>query len=77
MGEKPAKWRADKLAKLGSSIFAEAAEWKAEASAAGLDVIDLSIGSPDLPPSESVREAMAAAVKRADAYRYQIGRAHV
>lgn len=71
-GRKP--WRADRLGRLGSSIFAEAAEWKAEAAEAGLDVIDLSIGSPDLPPSQEVLRAMAEAVGRADAYRYPSSR---
>ncbi len=67
-------WRADRLSRLGSSIFAEAAEWKAEALQAGVDVIDLSIGSPDLPPSDTVRQAMAAAVGRKDAFRYPSSR---
>ncbi|QYR22945.1 aminotransferase class I/II-fold pyridoxal phosphate-dependent enzyme [Paenibacillus sp. sptzw28] len=63
-------WRADRLSRLGSSIFAEVAEWKKEARALGHDVIDLSIGSPDLPPSEPVRQALSEAVLREDAYAY-------
>ncbi|WP_274652642.1 aminotransferase class I/II-fold pyridoxal phosphate-dependent enzyme [Paenibacillus humicola] len=63
-------WRAARLSRLGSSIFAEVAEWKREAVLAGTDVIDLSIGSPDLPPSESVRRALGEAAQRADAYGY-------
>lgn len=66
--------RADRLARLGSSIFAEAAEWKAEAASAGLDVIDLSIGSPDLPPSQRVREVLAAAALRDDVYHYPLSK---
>ncbi len=40
-----------RLAGLGSAIFAEVAQWKQEAKAAGRDIIDLGIGSPDQPPS--------------------------
>lgn len=61
---------ADKLARLGSSIFAEVAEWRDKASAAGLDVIDLSIGSPDLPPSDRVMRALSEAALRPGSYRY-------
>jgi LL-diaminopimelate aminotransferase len=67
-------WRADRLGRLGSSIFAEAADWKAEALQEGVDVIDLSIGSPDLPPSQSVRQALVAAAGRDDAFRYPSSR---
>lgn len=63
-------WRADRLSRLGSSIFAEVAEWKRNASGRGLDVIDLSIGSPDLPPSLPIRQALSAAALREDAYGY-------
>ncbi|MFC4810791.1 aminotransferase class I/II-fold pyridoxal phosphate-dependent enzyme [Paenibacillus sp. GCM10023250] len=63
-------WRAERLSRLGSSIFAEVAEWKRRAAANGLDVIDLGIGSPDLPPSPAVREALSRAALRDDAYGY-------
>ncbi|NBD26577.1 aminotransferase class I/II-fold pyridoxal phosphate-dependent enzyme [Paenibacillus glycinis] len=63
-------WRADRLSRLGSSIFAEVAEWKRNAAARGLDVIDLSIGSPDLPPSPAIRRALGQAALREDAYGY-------
>ena len=45
-------WRAERLSKLGSSIFAKVAEWKKEAQQQGLDVIDLSIGSPGISAIE-------------------------
>ncbi|WP_123041670.1 aminotransferase class I/II-fold pyridoxal phosphate-dependent enzyme [Cohnella candidum] len=64
------KWRSRRLDRLGSAIFAEVASWKEEARRAGMDVISLDIGSPDRPPAESVREALAAAVQRPDMYRY-------
>lgn len=63
-------YRADRLSKLGSSIFAEVAAWKREAAASGLDIIDLGIGSPDRPPSAVVREALSAAALREDSYAY-------
>ncbi|WP_258171373.1 aminotransferase class I/II-fold pyridoxal phosphate-dependent enzyme [Paenibacillus sp. R14(2021)] len=64
------QWRAERLSRLGSSIFAEVAEWKRTAASRGLDVIDLSIGSPDLPPSAAIRQALSDAASRADAYGY-------
>ncbi len=56
--------------RLGSAIFAEVAEWKREARGEGLSVINLDIGSPDQPPEEQVRTALAAASLRSDTYRY-------
>jgi len=70
-------WRSDKLGRLGSSIFAEVAQWKAEAAGAGLDVIDLGIGSPDRPPTESVRKALAEAVLKPDRYAYPLSQGSI
>lgn len=64
------RYGSQRLHKLGSSIFAEVAQWKAEALAAGQDVIDLSIGSPDTPPTREVRQRLAEAALRDDAYLY-------
>ncbi|MDB4867356.1 MAG: aminotransferase class I/II-fold pyridoxal phosphate-dependent enzyme [Cohnella sp.] len=64
------KWRSGRLDRLGSAIFAEVAAWKAEARQHGKDVISLDIGSPDQPPAEEVRQALAAASLRLDLYRY-------
>lgn len=57
-----------RLAQMGSAIFAEVAHWKEAACNRGLDLIDLGIGSPDQPPSQKVREALAQAVM--DTHRY-------
>ncbi|MFD1953678.1 aminotransferase class I/II-fold pyridoxal phosphate-dependent enzyme [Paenibacillus thailandensis] len=46
------------------------AEWKRQAAEAGIDLIDLGIGSPDRPPSPAVRKALGEAVLRPDAYGY-------
>ncbi|MEO3948060.1 aminotransferase class I/II-fold pyridoxal phosphate-dependent enzyme [Gorillibacterium sp. CAU 1737] len=68
--ERKKRWRADKLKQLGSSIFAEVSGWKAEARRKGSDVIDLSIGSPDLGPTEAIRRSLAESVLRPDRYAY-------
>lgn len=57
-------WRSDRLDRLGSAIFSEVAGWKAAARSAGLDVIQLDIGSPDRPPAMSIRERLAEASLR-------------
>lgn len=59
-----------RLAHLGSSIFQEIELWKQEALAAGHELIDLGIGSPDQPPSERVVRALADAVQKPCNYRY-------
>jgi LL-diaminopimelate aminotransferase len=59
-----------RLQQLGSAIFSEVAEWKREVMNQGVDVIDLGIGSPDLPPSERILEAMAEAVRTPAHYGY-------
>lgn len=56
--------------RLGSAIFAEVAGWKTAAGAAGLDVIQLDIGSPDRPPAPALRQALAEASLRPELYRY-------
>jgi len=63
-------WRSERLSALGSSIFSEVAAWKAEAARGGADIIDLGIGSPDQPPSETVRRALAEASLQIDNYAY-------
>lgn len=63
-------WRADKLAHLGSSIFAEVNEWKQEALASGRSIIDLSIGSPDQGPALDIREVLSQEALKEDNYSY-------
>ncbi|MGG3279281.1 aminotransferase class I/II-fold pyridoxal phosphate-dependent enzyme [Paenibacillus solani] len=67
---KKSSWRADKLAHLGSSIFAEVNEWKQEALAAGRSIIDLSIGSPDRGPALDIREVLSQEALKEDNYTY-------
>jgi LL-diaminopimelate aminotransferase len=59
-----------RLGQLGSAIFSEVAEWKREVISQGVDVIDLGIGSPDLPPSDTIIEAMVKAVSNPSFYGY-------
>ncbi|WP_020617575.1 aminotransferase class I/II-fold pyridoxal phosphate-dependent enzyme [Paenibacillus daejeonensis] len=68
------RWRSERLKHLGSAIFAEVGRWKAEARAAGIDVIDLGIGSPDLPPAELLREELSRQALRVDRYGYPTSR---
>ncbi|MBO2943351.1 aminotransferase class I/II-fold pyridoxal phosphate-dependent enzyme [Paenibacillus sp. F411] len=63
-------WRSDKLAAMGSSIFAEIQAWKQEAAQRGREVIDLSIGSPDRAPSLEIRELLSRSVLQEDQYTY-------
>lgn len=62
--------QSDRLGKLGSAIFSEVAEWKKEARARGLELIDLGIGSPDGPPTETVIQALEEGVRTLDYYGY-------
>lgn len=53
------------------SIFSELANYKRDKSAAGIELIDLSIGSPDLPPPQFIKDKLAEEVKK-DQYGYAI-----
>ncbi|RTE08729.1 aminotransferase class I/II-fold pyridoxal phosphate-dependent enzyme [Paenibacillus whitsoniae] len=59
-----------RLNQLGSAIFSEVAQWKSEVMKQGVDVIDLGIGSPDLPPSQRIVSAMVEAVQNPAYYGY-------
>jgi LL-diaminopimelate aminotransferase len=59
-----------RLSQLGSAIFTEMAGWKREVISQGIDVIDLGIGSPDLPPSDTIVDALLEAIKDPSLYGY-------
>ncbi|WP_078551936.1 LL-diaminopimelate aminotransferase [Bacillus alkalicellulosilyticus] len=61
-----------KLNQLATSVFSDMAFKKAEKIKQGHHLIDLSIGSPDLPPPDFIREALAKEVQRPDSYGYTI-----
>ncbi len=54
-------------------IFAELAEKKLALKAAGRNVTDLSVGSPDLRPSRAVMESLAEASLQPENYAYSLG----
>ncbi|NBI30265.1 aminotransferase class I/II-fold pyridoxal phosphate-dependent enzyme [Chengkuizengella marina] len=60
----------DRLNNLGSAIFTELAEWKEQVIKSGIDVIDLGIGSPDLPPSAKVIQTLHEAIDNSNLYGY-------
>ncbi|ARU59677.1 LL-diaminopimelate aminotransferase [Tumebacillus avium] len=62
--------RAKKLEYLTSSIFTEMANHKHRLMAQGRDIIDLGIGSPDLPPPKHVMEALKESVMQGNVYGY-------
>jgi LL-diaminopimelate aminotransferase len=64
------KIASQRLAELGSAIFAEVAEWKEQVKSKGIDIIDLGIGSPDQPPSAIIIEALVQAVRNPNNYGY-------
>lgn len=63
-------FQAEKLQHLTSSIFTEMANHKHRLTAEGRDIIDLGIGSPDLPPPAHVRQALVDAVMQPHAFGY-------
>ena len=62
----------DKLDAYEKSIFSLLAEEKAALAASGADVIDLSIGTPDLPPAPHVMQALCEAALRPENYIYAV-----
>lgn len=61
---------ADRVKSLPPYLFARIDEMNAEARARGVDVIDMSIGDPDLPTPEHVVRAMQSAVEKPEHHRY-------
>ncbi|MFV8828142.1 LL-diaminopimelate aminotransferase [Alkalihalobacterium sp. APHAB7] len=61
-----------RLEHLTTSVFSEMAGRKREKLSQGIDMIDLSIGSPDQPPPQHVRKIFAEEVLRDHSYQYAI-----
>ncbi|HYF94117.1 MAG TPA: aminotransferase class I/II-fold pyridoxal phosphate-dependent enzyme [Symbiobacteriaceae bacterium] len=59
-----------RLQRLAAAVFATMDDARRRVLAAGLDVINLSIGSPDLPPAEHITEAMIAGIRNPGNYGY-------
>ncbi|GBD99208.1 LL-diaminopimelate aminotransferase [bacterium BMS3Abin07] len=60
----------EKLNKLPPYLFARIDDMKVEALRKGVDLIDLSIGDPDIPTPEHIVEAMKVAVEKPEHHRY-------
>ena len=61
---------ADRIRYLPPYLFAAIDKAKQDARARGVDVIDLSVGDPDLPTPPHIVEAMREAVKNPENYQY-------
>lgn len=61
-----------KMALFQPSIFGELKKFAQEQAAKGLNIIDLSLGSPDLPPHEMLRNHMAEKCKLPSSYGYTL-----
>ena len=61
---------ANRLKRLPLYLFTILDELKAQARARGMDVIDLGMGNPDLPPPKHVVNEMVAQAKKPENYRY-------
>lgn len=64
--------QADRMQGLSSAIFSQIADLQRKAIASGKDVIQLSIGSPDLTPARHIIEALKAGVECPDSYGYTL-----
>lgn len=61
-----------KMNAFAPSVFVRLEQARAEARAAGREIIDLSVGTPDFPPAEHVRQALLDCAGDMRMYRYAI-----
>lgn len=61
-----------KMANLSSAIFAELSDKKNEMTSQGIEMIDFSIGTPDIPPSPAVIETLIAECSDPENYKYAV-----
>lgn len=66
------RWRSARLERLAVSVFGELDALRRRLEADGVRVIDLGIGSPDLPPAPEVVERLRAAAADPAAYGYPL-----
>ena len=62
---------ADRLGDVGEYYFSKKLKEVAEMNVAGKKVINLGVGSPDLPPSDIAIDAFCAAIRKDDVHGYQ------
>lgn len=65
--------QADRMAFLKPGIFNQLAQAISERKQAGYDLIDLSLGSPDLPPIKKIREKLSEEALKETSYGYTLG----
>ena len=63
---------AKRMEQFGEGVFSRLAEMRKKRRAEGKEVIDLSIGAPNIPPSERVMKVMADEVMKPENYVYAI-----
>ncbi|MBU8565778.1 LL-diaminopimelate aminotransferase [Virgibacillus pantothenticus] len=63
---------ADKMKHFQTSIFNELSSYKREKMSEGVDMIDLSVGSPDLPPAQFVIDELTKQVQDPKQYGYTL-----
>lgn len=63
---------AERLNQLGSSIFSELDELRRQKEQEGVRTINLSIGSPDLPPADHIKETLMKEISKSDNYGYPL-----
>ena len=66
--------QAERMKGLTAAIFSEVAELQKEATKEGKDIIQLSIGSPDLPPAPHIVEALQTTVHCENNYGYTLSK---
>ncbi|MHB1125515.1 MAG: LL-diaminopimelate aminotransferase [Bacillota bacterium] len=64
--------KATRMQALAPAIFSEMDQLRKQVAAQGMDVINLSIGSPDQPPAEHIRQALVEAVADPANYGYTL-----
>ena len=62
---------ADRLGEVKEYYFSRKLREIAELRAQGVDVLNLGIGSPDMPPAKAVEEALIAGLKEQGYHQYQ------
>jgi len=62
--------KTDRTSKIPKYLFAEIDKKKAQAAAKGVDIIDLSIGDPDLPTPQYIIDALCEALKDPSTHNY-------
>ena len=65
--------KSEKMKIFPPALFGDLKAAAAKKAASGAEIIDLSLGSPDIPPAEKVRKAMSDACLKKDSYGYTLG----